>query len=112
MPDPTIGGVAKGLNYLQSAIKYLVPVLRICEESEPGTGSLIISREVFAHIDFLGALYCGYRNEDGQAGRRTIATSQKAIRFIVEIFGSFDENYRKYGELAYTMVRHGTIHVH
>src|SRR2546425_13272550 len=69
----------------------------------------MIPLEVFSCVDYLGALYCGYTNIG--ARRRQIATTEKAVKFLVDIFGRFDSAYVHYGELAYTMYRHGTVHL-
>jgi hypothetical protein len=75
-------------------------------------GVLTIPREVFALVDFLGALYVGYDGSEDRAGRRRIATPAKAIAFLHEIFGQVDPLYGTHGALVYEMFRHGTVHVY
>jgi hypothetical protein len=107
----TVEDVARGLGNLRNTIRDdVLPILQASMPRREG-GYFIIPREVFAYIDFLGALYSGYRGErDG--GRRRIATGDKAGRFIEEIFGRVHPVYGRYRRLAREMFRHGTIHVH
>jgi hypothetical protein len=75
-------------------------------------GFLTVPREVFAYVDFLGALYSGYGGTPKRSGRRSIAQTTKAVAFTVEVLGKVDGAYRRCGRLAYEMFRHGTIHVY
>ncbi len=110
-PQYTLGDVARALGGLRTSLRDdLLPVVETCGAREP-SGCLIIPREVFAYVDFLGALYCGYDGSVDGAGRRKIADSSKAVRFLNEVFGEVDEAYRSHGELVYQMIRHGTVHI-
>lgn len=106
----TLEDVARGLGNLRNSLRDdVLPILEATADRPEG-GYFVIPREVFACIDFLGALYCGYRGErDGR--RRRIATTEKAVRFLEEIFGKVDPSYARYGKLAHEMFRHGTVHV-
>lgn len=112
MPNFTLADVARGLANLRNSLRDDVfPTLQSTIDRPEG-GYFIIPREVFAYVDFLGALYCGYDGKADRSGRRIIAAGWKAIRFLEEIFGEVDPIYRNYGRLAHGMFRHGTIHVY
>src|SRR5712692_8926398 len=100
----TVEDVARGLGGLRESLRTDVePILTLSIDRQEG-GYFMIPREVFSCVDYLGALYCGYTNI--AARRREIATTEKAVKFLVDIFGRFDSAYVHYGELAYTMYRH------
>ncbi len=110
MPVYTIARAAQILALLRRDVKRnLGPIVAHAKRAQ--AGFLTVPREVFAHIDFLGALYCGYAGRAG-GGHRPIATSRKAVAFITEVLGGVDGAYRQHGRLAYEMFRHGTIHVY
>jgi hypothetical protein len=84
------------------------PILQ--PEKEEG-GYFGVPRSVLCYVDFLGALYCGYQGEKFRNGKKRIAISWKACRFIREILGSVDSLYEDNGDLLYEMYRHGTVHL-
>lgn len=111
MPDYSLEDVAQGMTALRNSLNDdVLPILQATMRQEKG-GYFIIPREVFAYVDFLGALYCGYDGSVDRAGRRRIASWWKAERFLEEVFGGVDPMYQGHGRLAYEMYRHGTIHV-
>lgn len=69
-------------------------------------GYFAVPRLVLCYVDFLGALYRGYR------GHGNIATSVKAQAFIRDFMGHVDPLYRKNADLFYDMYRHGTVHLY
>jgi len=82
----------------------------------PG-GYFGVTRQIVCMIDFMGALYCGFdpKKDIKVRGDRTfkhIASSQKALTFIEEIFGSIDENYTENGRYLIEMYRHGLVHLY
>jgi hypothetical protein len=89
--------VAKGLEDLRRSLEYgLLPGLRVCAQQGGGSGFLVVIREVFASVEFLGALYGGYAGQmDGR--RRRIATGPKSISFLEEVLGP---SIRRIGTIA------------
>jgi hypothetical protein len=106
----TTADVAKLLVTLRNSLREdVLPILHVCMGREEG-GYFIIPREVFAYTDFLGALYGGYGGEmDGR--HRRLATTDKAVKFIEDIFAKADPLYGRYGRHVHEMFRHGTVHV-
>lgn len=82
----------------------------IVQADVPEGGYFGVPRSILSYVDFLGALYAGYSGEKDPSGRRIIATSQKAKKFIRDILGVADALYRQNGALLYEMYRHGTVH--
>ncbi len=60
-------------------------------------GMFTLPAEVFASIDFLGALYAGYEGETDRSGRRRITNSEKAGAFLETVFGKVDNGYAHHG---------------
>ncbi len=81
-------------------------------QPRPEGGYFAVPRSVLSYVDFLGALYGGYGGDTDRSGRRRIATSEKAIRFIKDVMGEVDELYQRNGVLLYEMFRHGTVHLY
>ena len=77
----------------------------------PG-GYFGVARAVLCYVDFLGALYRGYKGGKACSDRKQIATSKKATAFISEILGHVDHLYQTNGKLLYEMYRHGTVHLY
>lgn len=112
MAPYNLDDVTRGLGNLRRSLEDdLLPVLQATMGRERG-GFFIVPREVFAYIDFLGAVYAGYGGEADRAGRRAIATPRKAKRFLAGVLGEVEPVYARYGPVAYDMFRHGTIHVY
>jgi len=72
-----------------------------------------IMRQVMAYIEFCGAIYCGWteKNSKGHFDTAKVTTSDKAIRFIEDVMGNIDTNYKRNGRLLYCMFRHGSTHL-
>lgn len=92
----------------------IAPILHL--GYSPG-GYFGVTRQIVCMIDFLGALYCGFdpKNDIQVQKKRTvkyISSSKKALRFIQEIFGSIDENYKVNGKYLIEMYRHGLVHLY
>lgn len=105
----TLEEIRRGLNDLRrSAETDIAPIIQP-RNSEGGYFG--VPRSVFSYVDFLGALYCGYGGQI-RNGVRQIATSRKAERFITEVMGEVDQNYRINGEVLYRIYRHGTVHAY
>lgn len=91
----------------------IAPILHL--GYSPG-GYFGVTRQIVCMIDFLGALYSGfdstkdYRDINKKKGKR-IASSEKALKFIQEIFGEIDPNYKDNGKYLIEMYRHGLVHL-
>lgn len=107
----SIDDIERGLKDLKtSAGTDILPIVNL---NKPEGGYLGVPRSILSYVDYLGALYCGYKGETiGKDKRRNIATTTKAKKFIKDIFGEIYEPYRKYGEIMYEMYRHGTVHLY
>jgi hypothetical protein len=66
-------------------------------------------RLVMCYLDFLGALYSGFRAGENP---NSIATTAKAIRYIQEVMFLVDPAYRQNGRLLVEVYRHGTVHLY
>jgi len=74
-------------------------------------GYFSVPRLVLSYVDFLGALYNGYNGKIVR-GRRILARASYAKRFLKEVFGRIDVNYRIYGDLLWEVYRNGTVHLY
>jgi hypothetical protein len=105
----TLTDVNRGLNDLRNSLENdVLPILDKTAETEEG-GYFVIPREIFSYTGFLGLLYCGPENPPNL---RFLSRTFMAERYITEIMGQVDNAYRNYGELIYSMYRHGTAHVY
>lgn len=84
------------------------PILYLGQEQG---GYFGVTRHILCYIDFLGALYSGYRREN-LTEKEDVAMSRKAIRFITEIMKEVDVYYSLNGKLFYEMYRHGLVHLY
>lgn len=82
-------------------------ILRILPQRKPAFFGVV--RGVLSDVDYVGALYGGWDGKD----RRRIATVEKAVRFITDVFpvATGNHDYGARGEHLYDMFRHGTIHL-
>lgn len=103
---------------LKESIKNdIYPILQPEKEEE---GYFGVACLVLCYIDFLGALYGGWKaemfpkNKKFPEGRKKIATSEKALCFIRKVLGSVDPQYQAQdnADLLYEMYRHGTVHLY
>lgn len=102
--------IRRDLNDLKTSLENDVhPIIQI--NSTQG-GYFGVPRAVLSYVDYLGALYQGYNGAINNRGIRSIATTQKAERFIQDIMGAIDPNYALNGRLLYKMYRHGTVHLY
>ena len=93
--------------FLQGDLKQSIendirPILQ--PEKEEG-GYFGVTVLVLCYVEFLGALY------DGKKGGNT---TNKSVRFIKEVLGSVDSQYRlaDNARLLHDMYRHGTVHLY
>lgn len=93
----------------------IAPILHL--GYSPG-GYFGVTRQIVCMIDFLGALYSGFdpkkditHRKDGKVIKK-IAKSGKALRFIKEILGEIDQNYRVNGKYLIEMYRNGLVHLY
>lgn len=107
----SIDEIERGLKDLKASARTdILPILNL---DKPEGGYFGVPRSVLSYVDFLGALYCGYKGETvGKKGRRSIATPSKAKQFIKGVFGEIYEPYGDFGEIMYEMYRHGTVHLY
>jgi len=77
-------------------------------------GYFAVTRQIFCMVDFLGAVYTGYplseRKKDKKG--RKIATSDKAIKFIIEFFEPKEAYKKDVVTKLYYMYRHGLVHLY
>jgi len=82
-------------------------------KGQRGGGYFGVTRQILCMVDFLGALYCGYKGEKYPNGSRKISTSTKALRYLKEMMGNnIDSGYRICGDELYAMYRHGLVHLY
>jgi hypothetical protein len=106
---------SEAANYLQSEIKnsVILDVGSCLNSSNPKGGVFAVPRLVLAYVDYLGALYHGYDGSvDPRTGRRIFSKTSYAKSFLVEVFGTVHDDYKRYGELLYDIYRHGTVHLY
>ena len=77
-------------------------------------GYFVVARQILCMVDFLGAVYVGYplservHDIDG----RRIASSDKAIRFILKFFKPKTTYRNRVVSNLYEMYRHGLVHLY
>lgn len=71
-----------------------------------------VPKLVMTYVDYLGALYHGYTAKRNKNKRRIFATGSHAKKFLKDVFGQTDPNYKKYGDLLWKIYRNGTIHLY
>lgn len=96
---------------IQNSIEEDLGMALAAYQKQSEGGYFLIPREIFAYVDFIGALYSGYDGSLDRSGRKRITSSRKAIRFLKEVMGKVDAQYDTLGELVYEMYRHGTVHL-
>ncbi|KKR91306.1 MAG: hypothetical protein UU41_C0041G0008 [Candidatus Roizmanbacteria bacterium GW2011_GWA1_41_13] len=105
----TLADVNRGLNDLRNSLKNdVLPVLDKTAGVEEG-GYFIVTREIFSYTGFLGLLYYGPENPPNPM---FLSRTFMAERYITDVMGQVDNVYSEYGELIYSMYRHGTVHVY
>jgi hypothetical protein len=70
-----------------------------------------VPRLVLSYVDYLGALFHGYKHPN-QTKQRSFARHTYAKRFLKYIFGLIDSNYCYHGELLWEIYRNGTVHLY
>lgn len=103
------------INYLTIDLKItiqndILPQIKY-KSHQPVTPSFVIPRLVLGYVDYLGALYHGYTGRTNNRGRRIFADPCYAKLFLKEVFGSFDPDYQRFGDLLWEMFRNGPIHL-
>ena len=77
-------------------------------------GYFAVTRQIFCVVDFLGAVYTGYplseRKRDKEG--KKIATSDKAIEFIIKFFMPREIYNKDVVTKLYCMYRHGLVHLY
>jgi hypothetical protein len=74
-------------------------------------GYFSVPRLVLSYVDYLGALFHGYKHPE-QTKQRLFAKHTYAKRFLKYIFGLLDSNYCYYGDLLWEIYRNGTVHLY
>ncbi|OGK25355.1 hypothetical protein A3D76_04795 [Candidatus Roizmanbacteria bacterium RIFCSPHIGHO2_02_FULL_37_9b] len=94
----------------------IAPILYIGQTTG---GYFGVTRHILCLVDFLGALYCGYMDEEKKEDfkrykKMIISKSSKVEKFIREFLGDeeIDSNYKKNGNIFYKMYRHGLVHLY
>lgn len=106
----TIQDFERGMrDLLISAETDIVPTIR---PQAPEGGHFGVIRSVLCYIDFLGAVFAGWKGERDKKGRKKLSDSKKATDFVKKVFGEVDKQYQSNGELLYEMYRHGTVHLY
>ena len=101
--------------FLQEEVKeqILLEIAPILHVGIAQGGYFGVTRQILCLVDFLGALYSGYNGEvDKKTERKMISKGEKAIKFIEEIMGENDPNYKTNGIYLYLMYRHGLVHLY
>ncbi|MBI4064838.1 hypothetical protein HY409_00505 [Candidatus Gottesmanbacteria bacterium] len=101
--------------FLQEEVKeqILLEIAPILHVGIAQGGYFGVTRQILCLVDFLGALYSGYNGEvDKKTERKLISKGEKAIKFIEEIMGENDPNYKTNGKYLYLMYRHGLVHLY
>ena len=101
--------------FLQEEVKeqILLEIAPILHIGISQGGYFGVTRQILCLVDFLGALYSGYNGEvDKKTGRKVISKAEKAIKFIEDVFGDKDTNYKTNGKYLYLMYRHGLVHLY
>ena len=77
-------------------------------------GYFVVTRQIFCMVDFLGALYAGYPLSERRVDTKgvKIATSDKAVNFIVDFFEPKETYQRSIVTQLYNMYRHGLVHLY
>jgi hypothetical protein len=77
-------------------------------------GYFVVVRQIFCMVDFLGAVYNGYPLSERVTDRngRHIATSNKAIKFILKFFKPKKTYQVGVVSKLYKMYRHGLVHLY
>lgn len=70
-----------------------------------------VPRLVLSYVDYLGALFHGYKHQEKNK-RKIFAKHSYAKRFLKYVFGLIDANYCSYGDLLWEIYRNGTIHLY
>lgn len=79
---------------------------------KPEGGYFGVPRLVLGYVDYLGALHNGYKGKTDRRGRRIFTDGRYAKKFLEDIFGTIDPNYKKYGALLWEIYRNGTTHLY
>lgn len=77
-------------------------------------GYFIVVRQIFCMVDFLGAVYNGYPLSESTQDKHgyRIATTNKAIRFILKFFKPINTYQTGVVSQLYDMYRHGLVHLY
>src|SRR6185437_301987 len=84
------------------------PILHLGQEQG---GYFGVTRHILCFVDFLGALYSGYKTENLKE-KEDVAMTRKAVRFITEVMKNVDEYYEVNGFRFYDMYRHRLVHLY
>jgi len=75
-------------------------------------GYFSVPRLVLSCVDYLGALYCGWKPTETYAGGKpNFTATRKAVRYLKDVFGQVFSDYKVRAELLWEMYRHGTVHL-
>jgi hypothetical protein len=77
-------------------------------------GYFVVSRQILCMVDFLGAVYCGYNQEEQakDVEGRKISVGGKARKFILDFFEPNFEYTSPIVDLFYDMYRNGLVHLY
>jgi hypothetical protein len=74
-------------------------------------GFFSVPRLVLTCVDYLGALYCGWKPTEMTNGRPNFTASWKAIKYIQDVLGQAYSEYGVRAKLLWAIYRHGTVHL-
>jgi hypothetical protein len=102
------------VNYIHIDMKKIVeddikPCLLI---GVPNGGYFSVPKLVLSCVDYLGALYCGWKTtEIFNSGRPKFTASWKAVKYLEDVFGRVFSEYTVRSKLLWEIYRHGPVHL-
>ncbi len=101
------------IEYLSVELKKVIrdDILPAIQMGQGRGGYFSTPRLVLSCVDYLGALYCGWRTIEQQGGRPVFTATPKSIKYLEDIFGEVFAEYRVRAKLLWKIYGHGTVHL-
>jgi len=78
----------------------------------PNSGYFSVPKLVLSCVDYIGALYCGWKTtEVFNSGRPNFTATWKAVRYLEDVLGQVFPECKVRGRLLWEIYRHGTVHL-